>query len=538
MIKDVADLFAAEGEGAKEIIEGLRNRSKDALDVAVAESPEGSARERYRYAREHLFPLLLRLEDPGERSAALNDVAEALSLPKRELRKAFSKFEEEVREELEEERGEHDLAPEPGSERYERAIELLECPDVLRKVAEDMERLGHVGETNTKQLAFVCALSAKAGSPIQPSTHAQSSSGKNFLWDRILGFFPPEMVIRRSGLTAKALFRTRASLQGAILYIQEVIGSEDADFSIRVLQSDGRLVYEATETMPDGSIGTVVYTKEGPCVVVQTTTNNHLHPENETRVFPLYIDESEEQTRRIIRSTLQEAAGGGVRAEEREEILTRWRDAVRLLEPVEVIVPYAERIELPSFQIRIRRDVRRLLDVVRVRAWLHQRRRERDDEDRILASDEDFHATLELVEDSLSRAWQALTPAEEKVLEAVKGLPERKRREGFKRKDLRVAGVSDQRAKEVFRSLAGTGYLDCDERKGPQGYTYTLAREAQKRSLGISLRPPSDDRESPANEEETTGRGHDTRDRPASDARDGGRLTGYWTIPDETRIVR
>jgi hypothetical protein len=39
-------------------------------------------------------------------------------------------------------------------------------------------------------------------------------------------------------------------------------------------------------------------------VVVQTTTNNHLHPENETGVFPLYIDESEEQTVRIIRSTL------------------------------------------------------------------------------------------------------------------------------------------------------------------------------------------------------------------------------------------
>lgn len=76
------------------------------------------------------------------------------------------------------------------------------------------------------------------------------------------------MVIRRSGLSAKALFRTEAELKGKILYIQEVAGSEDAEFAIRVLQSEGRLLWEATEKMADGSLQTVVYEKEGPTVVV------------------------------------------------------------------------------------------------------------------------------------------------------------------------------------------------------------------------------------------------------------------------------
>jgi len=115
----------------------------------------------------------------------------------------------------------------------------------------------------------------------------------------------------------------------------------------------------------------VVYRTEGPTVIVQTTTKNHLHPENETRIFPIYLDESEEQTGRIVRGVLEQAEGGGAGPEEREAIVGVWHDAVRLLESATVIVPFARRIKVPTSQVRIRRDVTRLLDVVRVIAWLH-----------------------------------------------------------------------------------------------------------------------------------------------------------------------
>ena len=145
-----------------------------------------------------------------------------------------------------------------------------------------------------------------------------------------------------------------------------------------MLQSDGRLEYESTEKLPDGSMGTVVYTKEGPCVVVQTTTRNHLHPENETRVFPIYIDESKTQPSLILRSVLKEASGCVTSQEEKQEIRQTWQDAIRLLEERDVIVPCAERIEPPNSQVRMRRDVPRFIDVIKVIAWLRQYRRERD----------------------------------------------------------------------------------------------------------------------------------------------------------------
>jgi hypothetical protein len=418
--------------------------------------------------------------------------------------------------EQESETGEESL--DIGPERYEAAMRVLRSADLLEVAAADMERLGHVGERTTKKLALICALSAKSGRPIQPSTHAQSSAGKNALWDATLSLLPEEMIVRRSGLTAKALFRTEVDLKGAVLYLQEVAGSEDANYSIRVMQSDGRLEYEATERAPDGSMKNVVYRTEGPTVIVQTTTKNHLHPENETRVFPIYIDESEEQTGRIVESILKDAAGHGVGGVERDRVRARWHDAIRLLESdLEVVIPYAERIEIPTSPIRIRRDARRLIDVVRVIAWLHQYGRAQDKIGRIVATEEDFHLALRLVSESLTRAWRTLAPAEEAVLAVIDKLPDNLKGRGFRRRDLKVKGVSDRRVKEVLKSLTDTGYLDCDGRAGPQGYSYTVAREAEEVSLGICLRPPPGSRETPANSKETTRRDAFARYRPVPD---------------------
>ena len=536
-IKDAADLFAAEGEEAREILEGLKEQAKDALGLVISEAPaEDDFLGRYRHFKERELPLIMRLEDPGERQAVLHDIAREHNLGVKNLQSALTAAEKQAEEAAEarvaeehegEDARDEALVPKAGTERYQRAMRLLECPDILEKAAQAMQRLGHIGEPQTKRLAFACAVSAMAGYPIQPSTHAQSSAGKNFLWGTVLSLVPPEMVIERSGLSAKALFRTDMELKGKILYLQEVAGSEDAEFTIRVLQSDGKLVYEATEKDADGTMRNVVHEKEGPTVVVQTTTRIHLHRENETRVFPIYIDESSAQTERIVRGILEQAEGGGVGPEEREEILQVWHDAIRLLGPSRVIVPYARRIRVPSSQVRIRRDVTRLLDVVRVISWLHQHSRTRDQRGRIIATEEDFRTALALVEEPLKKSWQALSPAEERVMEAIRQLPEEMRQKGFKRRDLAVEGAQPRTTQEVLASLTSTGYLERDSRRGSQGYSYTLVRDPEGMTLGISLEPPDD---AAGEDEETRG--------SRGIAREGDRAIESPSLQEDPEIAR
>jgi hypothetical protein len=520
---------------------------EDTLELALSEAPEGSSRERYRYARERIFPLIEGLEDEGERGPALDDTAKKLKLAKKELREAFAAFEKDrqVQESTQHDEGrvQDDLAPEPGSERYECAMELLKDPDILARAARTMELLGHVGEQLAKMLAFVCAVSAKAGRPVQPSTHAESSTGKNYLWDTVLSLLPPELVIKRSAISDKALFRTEVDLRGAVLYLQEVAGSEGADFTIRVLQSAQYLEYEATEKMPDGSFGTVVHRKEGPVVVVQTTTEIRLYHENDTRVFPIYLDESAEQTERIVDNALRRASNGGTSQEDREGILGVWRDAIRLLEPAEVIIPYAQQIKVPSHRVRVRRDVNRLLDVIRVHAWLHQHGRERDEQGRILATEEDFHKAVELVADSLERSWKSLTPAEEAVFRAIGSLSEAKRKNGFRRNDLEVEGQDKRRVQGALKALSETGYVECEKKGGPGGYKYTVSRNLENKGLGIYLRatgdggqehdasqPDGDDQENPEVSEAREDENEEEEEEPYDGAEN--RRTGGWLLYD------
>jgi hypothetical protein len=373
-------------------------------------------------------------------------------------------------------------APEEGSDEHAAAMRILKSKDILGRAARAMHRLGHVGEWENKKLAFACALSARAQLPIQPSTHAESSAGKNYLWDKVLGLMPDELVYRRTGFSAKALFRTQMSLKHSVLYIQEVQGTEGAEFSIRTLQSDGVLRWEATEKDENGSPVNVEYEVEGPCVIVQTTTRNHLHPENETRVVPLYLDESAVQTERITKQVLRRAAGqGALPAEEEQAIYRDWQNAVRLLKPAEVVIPYAERIEFPSQPIRVRRDVPRLISIIKLVAWLHQYSRERDALGRIQTTEKDFKTALRIVGDSFSRAWKMLTPAEEAVLRACQVLSKHVRLGGFKKSNVEKAiassssSISQRRLQDHLKALADSGYLDSDYAKGPAGATYKIS---------------------------------------------------------------
>ena len=192
MRKDFADVFAEQGEAAREVLGHLSEQAVDALHLELSEAPKGSSSlGAYRVVKERVLPLLLKLEDEGERDAALHDVAAKLKLSIKPLRTALAAMVEEQRGSQEEQIDDPgEGAPEPGSARHEQAMKVLGDRRLLSRAAVDMKRLGHVGEFAAKKLAFICAVSARSGKPIQPSTHAQSAAGKNFLWDTALSLLP------------------------------------------------------------------------------------------------------------------------------------------------------------------------------------------------------------------------------------------------------------------------------------------------------------------------------------------------------------
>ena len=117
---------------------------------------------------------------------------------------------------------------------------------------------------------------------------------------------------------------------------------------------------------------------QGPVMIFLTTTAPSLDEELQNRCIVLSVDESREQTERI--HALQREArteAGLARKVRRAELLTLHRNAQRLLEPLPVFNPFADRLRFLSNQLRTRRDHEKYLLLIDTLAVLFQHQRER-----------------------------------------------------------------------------------------------------------------------------------------------------------------
>jgi hypothetical protein len=112
---------------------------------------------------------------------------------------------------------------------------------------------------------------------------------------------------------------------------------------------------------------------EGPTAVFITTTDPETDPETRSRFFVTAIDESREQTRAILafqrrRHTLAGLADQG----ETDALLRKHRNFQRLLRPLKVVNPFAERLTYGDDRLQGRRDQPKYLNLIKAVAFLRQ----------------------------------------------------------------------------------------------------------------------------------------------------------------------
>jgi hypothetical protein len=174
-------------------------------------------------------------------------------------------------------------------------------------------------------------------------------------------------------------------------------------YLVRSLLSEGRIDYETVEKGQDGKHVARVISRKGPTGLIVTTTEIDLHPENETRLLSLQMNDSKEQTGAILEAI---AAGDtGFVDFGPWHALQNWiHEGERRVE-----VPFASAVnkKVPPVAVRLRRDFSTVLTLVKAHAILHQATRERDPEGRIVADLDDYAVVRELVLDLISEGVQA-----------------------------------------------------------------------------------------------------------------------------------
>ena len=382
-----------------------------------------------------------------------------------------------------------------------RATVALKRPSLLADILADMDTLGYVGEDHNKTLGYLVGISRKLESPLACVIVSQSSAGKSVLSETVERMTPPEDVVMYSRVTQYAIYyATKDGLKHKLLILEERAGSEEADYPIRSLQSKKRLTLAVPVKDPEtNQMRMEERVVEGPVAYMETTTSPHIHDENATRCFLLFLDESEEQTRRIHeRQRRAKTLAGFLTMGETDALVRRHHNMQRLLKAIAVVIPYADLIDFPVRWLRTRRDNMRFLNLIEVICFLYQHQRpvqkSIDGREYIEATVEDYAAAYSLAREIMGESFADLKKPQRELLKAIAALhpagtagPD----EGVTRRAIREAtGLADTRLRELLADLVSLEYVR-ELTGGGRGTTcrYTVldhGPEGEKRLVGLT----------------------------------------------------
>ncbi len=312
-------------------------------------------------------------------------------------------------------------------EEKRQALEYLKDPHLLQRIQKDISEAGGiVGEEINIKFLYLAATSRLMEVPINVIIFAQSSTGKSYLVNIIAEFIPPEGKLILSSVSARALeYVNEEDIQHKFLLIQELDGADEIMPTLRVLQSEGRLARLVTIQDPQtNKMKADVDEKDVYCATVVTTTAGDVYDENSTRIFEMYLDESVKQTKEIVSFNLKKASLEYLSdSPKREQVKKLHHNVQRLLERIEVSIPYAHLLQFPADTIRNRRDSARFVQFIKVIAFLHQKQRQiketNDGIKYIVADLQDYKLSYEIGLKVLRRTLDELSDRSRKVLKVI-----------------------------------------------------------------------------------------------------------------------
>ena len=373
------------------------------------------------------------------------------------------------------------------------ALDLLRDPTLLDRILADFDTCGLVGERTNKLVGYLAAVSRKLDRPLGVLVQSSSAAGKSSLMDAVLSFMPEEERIKYSAMTGQSLFYMgETNLKHKILAIVEEEGASRASYALKLLQSEGELTIASTGKDPaTGTLVTQEYHVEGPVMIFLTTTAIEIDEELLNRCLVLSVDESREQTEAIHRLQRERRTLAGlVNGQRKHRLLAQHRHAQRLLRPLKVLNPYADRLTFLSDKTRTRRDHEKYLTLIDTIALLHQYQRplrsvQKDGEtiEYIEATLEDIGCANALAHEVLGRSLDELPPQTRRVLARVIEMVEQHCRAQslsrtayrFSRRQLReYTGLSDTQLRVHLERLTQLEYVLVHRGMRGQSFVYEL----------------------------------------------------------------
>jgi len=281
-------------------------------------------------------------------------------------------------------------------------IEFLKAKDLLKRLNEQIGKAGIVGEENSRMLLFLIIISYLNKSPLHALVQGSSGSGKTHIISRIADLMPPEDVLRFTRITESSLYNWgEFDLFQKVIVIEDLDGlKEDALYALREFISNQVLRSSVTIKDKKGNNKSSHKIVKGQFSSLSATTKGETYEDNMSRSFLIAVDESKEQTQRIITHQNKRNAGE-TDPQEAQKTIYFIQQIVRRLVHYEVINPYATKLLLPEKVHKVRRLNEMYQAVIKQVTFLNQHQRQLTKDDQLITQIEDIEQATEVLFESI-----------------------------------------------------------------------------------------------------------------------------------------
>lgn len=362
---------------------------------------------------------------------------------------------------------------------HEKAVQFLSNKRLLENIDKLLEQSGIVGEEENRKLLFILASSYKMPYLLHALIQGTSGEGKSHLLNSIAECMPQEDVMNLTRITSKSLYHYREKeLMNKLILIQDFDGlDEEAQFAFREMQSAKFLSSSTVVKNAFGQTRGMMKQVQAHFSSLTATTKAEVYYDNMSRSVVLGVDESQEQTLRIIKQQNMKIAGISS-SESEQQAKQLLRNAMRVLKSYEVVNPYADKLMLPLEAKMLRRLNSQFQNFVSQITILHQFQRKTDDKGRLIATKEDVQKAVEIFFSSIVIKVDELDKSTRQFFERLKGYvksqPNGTTHRFCKREVRQGLNMSSTSAFKYFQTLQELEYIQVVEGSVNKGFKYVI----------------------------------------------------------------
>lgn len=280
----------------------------------------------------------------------------------------------------------------------------------IQQLRTDLENIGIKDNIDTAILLYLACSTRRMDHKISITLTGQSGVGKSTIAKKVLCLIPDEDKIELSFIT-KAAFLRLNDLRNKILYIHEHIEDPRLAQPFRLLSSEKNVHYFLSDRNKTKEL-----ILKGPAVVIETATNpEKIDFQNRNRNLCIEIalssDQLKQRFERIKKSKME------VPNTLHESIIARHQEFQKNLDPnIDVVIPYADRIQFKSANAYTQRLLENFFGVLSAIAFLNQNircaKRGMFGREHIEATYEDYRLAYELIKSVSIETGTDLLPEE------------------------------------------------------------------------------------------------------------------------------